>query len=132
MGAVADAVINNGGQVTGVLPHFLSSKEIAHHHLTELILVDSMHERKLKMSELADGFVALPGGMGTMEELCETLTWSQLGLHQNPSGILNINNYYSYLSLLLLLENMVTEGFLKEKNRNMVMISIIHNSYCSK
>lgn len=121
MGTVADAVLNHGGQVTGVLPHFLSNKEIAHHYLTELILVGSMHERKLKMSELADGFIALPGGMGTMEELCEILTWSQLGLHQKPSGILNISNYYSYLSLFF--ENMVTEGFLKETHRSMVMIA---------
>ncbi len=121
MGTVADAVINHGGQVSGVLPHFLSSKEIAHQNLTELILVDSMHERKMKMSELADGFIALPGGMGTMEELCEILTWSQLGLHKKPTGILNTGNYYDYLALLF--DKMRDEGFLKEKHRNMVMLS---------
>jgi uncharacterized protein (TIGR00730 family) len=89
MGAVADAVLMHGGQVIGVLPYFLSGKEIAHPRLTQLIIVDTMHERKTRMSDLADGFIALPGGMGTMEELCEILTWAQLGLHQKPAGILN-------------------------------------------
>jgi uncharacterized protein (TIGR00730 family) len=119
MGTVAEGVLQNGGEVTGVLPVFLSGKEIAHGGLTELILVESMHERKMKMSELADGFIALPGGMGTMEELCEILTWSQLGLHHKPAGVLNVNGYYDFL--LQLFENMVKEGFLKEKHHQMLL-----------
>jgi hypothetical protein len=119
MGTVADGVLQNGGEVTGVLPTFLSGKEIAHAGLTELILVESMHERKMKMSELADGFIALPGGMGTMEELCEILTWSQLGLHRKPAGVLNVNGYYDFL--LLLFQKMVEEGFLREKHHHMLL-----------
>ncbi|MEJ7586376.1 MAG: TIGR00730 family Rossman fold protein [Ferruginibacter sp.] len=84
MGAIADAVLQEGGKVTGVLPRFLQAKEIAHEGLTELVLVDSMHERKMKMNELSDGVIALPGGFGTLEELFEMLTWGQLGLHKNP------------------------------------------------
>jgi uncharacterized protein (TIGR00730 family) len=119
MGRVADGVLQHGGEVTGVLPVFLSAKEIAHARLTEMILVDSMHERKMKMSELADGFIALPGGMGTMEELCEILTWSQLGLHRKPAGVLNVNGFYD--SMLKLFAHMVTEGFLKEKHQHMLL-----------
>jgi uncharacterized protein (TIGR00730 family) len=119
MGTVADGVLQHGGEVTGVLPMFLSGKEIAHAGLTELILVESMHERKMKMSELADGFVALPGGMGTMEELCEILTWSQLGLHRKPAGVLNVNGFYNFM--LKLFANMVAEGFLKEKHEQMLL-----------
>lgn len=119
MGRVADGVLQHGGEVTGVLPVFLSAKEIAHAGLTEMILVDSMHERKMKMSELADGFIALPGGMGTMEELCEILTWSQLGLHRKPAGVLNVNGFYD--SMLKLFAHMVTEGFLKEKHQHMLL-----------
>src|SRR5687768_1380717 len=91
MGAVADGALKEGGKVIGVLPNFLKSKEIAHTGLTDLILVESMHERKLKMHELSDGIIALPGGFGTLEELFEMLTWSQLGLHKKPIGLLNIN-----------------------------------------
>lgn len=94
MGVVADTVLNNGGQVIGVIPEFLANKEIAHIGLTELYIVDSMHERKTKMAELADGFIALPGGYGTFEEFCEILTWSQLRLHEKPCGLLNIEGYY--------------------------------------
>ena len=121
MGAVANGALSNSGKVIGVLPTFLKSKEIAHTGLTELILVDSMHERKTKMNELCDGVIALPGGFGTMEELFEMLTWGQLGLHKKPIGILNINGFYN--NLITFLDHMVTMGLLKERNRKMVLIS---------
>jgi uncharacterized protein (TIGR00730 family) len=120
MGAVADGVLNNGGQVTGVLPHFLSAKEIAHPNLTEMILVDTMHERKLKMNELADGVIALPGGFGTMEELFEMLTWGQLGLHPKPIGILDSNGFYQHL--IGFIDTMVRQGFLKKINQDMLLV----------
>lgn len=97
MGAVADSVLESGGQVIGVIPKMLEGREISHINLTELIIVDSMHERKTKMSELADGFIALPGGPGTMEEFFEVFTWGQLGLHRKPCGILNIDHYFDHL-----------------------------------
>jgi len=121
MGAVADAALSNGGEVVGVLPHFLRSKEIAHRGLTELILVESMHERKIKMHELSDGVIALPGGFGTLEELFEILTWAQLGLHKKPIGLLNIDGYYDQLTMLL--QHMVDKGFLKETNQHMLLAS---------
>jgi uncharacterized protein (TIGR00730 family) len=120
MGAVADGVLQNGGRVTGVLPHFLQQKEVAHTGLTELILVDTMHERKLKMHELSDGVVALPGGFGTLEELFEMLTWGQLGLHRKPIAILNTSGFYN--SLIEMADKMVAEGFLKQSNRDMLMV----------
>ncbi|MED4041381.1 TIGR00730 family Rossman fold protein [Niallia taxi] len=94
MGAVADSVLNEGGYVIGVMPSFLDNREIAHKNLSELIIVDSMHERKAKMAALADGFIALPGGPGTMEEFFEVFTWGQLGLHKKPCGLLNINGFF--------------------------------------
>ena len=97
MGAVANGILSNKGQVFGVLPNFLKSKEVAHDNLTELIIVESMHERKTKMNELCDGVIALPGGFGTLEELFEMLTWSQLGLHKKPIGILNVDGFYDLL-----------------------------------
>ena len=121
MGAVADGALSRGGNVIGVLPTFLRPKELGHQALSELILVESMHERKTKMNELCDGIIALPGGFGTLEELFETVTWSQLGLHDKPIGILNINDYYS--PLLLLLDNMVSAQFLKQVNRDMLLVS---------
>lgn len=121
MGAIADGVLNNHGKVIGVLPNFLRSKEIAHEGLTELILVESMHERKMKMHELCDGIIALPGGFGTLEELFEMLTWGQLGLHKKPVGVLNVNGYYDNLNLLL--QTMVDQGFLKEVNFKMLLVS---------
>lgn len=121
MGAVADGALSENGTVIGVLPNFLRSKEIAHQGLTELILVESMHERKTKMSELCDGVIALPGGFGTLEELFEMLTWAQLGLHKKPIAILNISGFYD--SLLELLETMTEKGFLKEVNKNMLLVS---------
>ena len=121
MGAVADGALSEGGKVIGVLPKFLRSKEIAHEGLTELILVDSMHERKTKMNELCDGVVALPGGFGTLEEFFEMLTWGQLGLHQKPIAILNINGFYD--SLIALVQTMVDKGLLKEVNQKMLLTS---------
>ncbi|HEX8016489.1 MAG TPA: TIGR00730 family Rossman fold protein [Flavobacterium sp.] len=121
MGAVADAVLNNGGKAIGVLPNFLRSKEIAHLGLTELILVESMHERKTKMNDLCDGVIALPGGFGTLEELFEMITWAQLGLHKKPIAILNINGFYDYL--IQLTEVMVSKGLLKEVNQQMLLVS---------
>jgi uncharacterized protein (TIGR00730 family) len=121
MGAVADGALQAGGKVIGVLPDFLRSKEIAHQHLTELILVESMHERKTKMSDLCDGVIALPGGFGTLEELFEMLTWAQLGLHKKPIAILNINGFYD--ALITLLETMTEKGLLKEVNQKMLLVS---------
>jgi uncharacterized protein (TIGR00730 family) len=121
MGAVADGVLSEGGKAIGVLPNFLRSKEIAHLGLTELIVVESMHERKTKMNDLCDGVIALPGGFGTLEELFEMLTWGQLGLHKKPIAILNINGFYD--SLIELTKIMVEKGLLKEVNQQMLLVS---------
>jgi uncharacterized protein (TIGR00730 family) len=121
MGAVADGALSEGGKVIGVLPNFLRSKEIAHEGLTELILVESMHERKLEMHELSDGVIALPGGFGTLEELFEMLTWAQLGLHKKPIGILNIDGFYDSLNIMI--QTMVDKGFLKVMNQQMLLVS---------
>ena len=120
MGAVANAALEAGGKVIGVIPRFLNSKEIAHIGLTELILVDSMHERKAKMSELCEGVITLPGGFGTMEELFEMLTWAQLGLHQKPIGLLNTGGYYDALNYLV--KTMEEQGFLKPVYREMLLV----------
>jgi len=119
MGAVADSVLRHGGQAIGVIPDFLASKELAHLGLTELFVVQTMHERKLKMAELADGFVAMPGGFGTMEELFEVLTWGQLGLHQKPVAVLNVGGFYDHL--LRALDHMATEGLLRPENRRQLL-----------
>lgn len=119
MGVVADAVLAAGGKVIGVIPEFLDAKEIAHQGLTQLHIVRSMHERKALMEELADGFVALPGGYGTLEEFCEILTWAQLGLHRKPQGLLNVEGYYD--PLLRLFDQTVDEGFLKPEQRQIVL-----------
>ena len=121
MGAVADGVLEKGGEVFGVLPNFLRSKEIAHNHLTELFLVETMHERKTKMNELCDGVIALPGGFGTLEEFFEMLTWAQLGLHKKPIAILNIDGFYD--SLITFIQTTVDKGFLKQVNQDMLIIS---------
>lgn len=121
MGAVADGALAAGGEVIGILPNFLKSRELAHQGLSELILVESMHERKAKMNELSDGIIALPGGIGTLEELFEMLTWGVLGLHKKPVGIVNVDGFYN--DLLNMLDTMVNKGFLAESYRHMLLAS---------
>lgn len=121
MGAVADGALQNGGKIVGVIPHFLKTKEVVHEGLTELITVDSMHDRKLKMYEMCDGAITLPGGWGTMDEMFEMLTWGQLGLITKPVGLLNINGYYEALKALT--DNMVQEGFLNEYVNETLLMS---------
>jgi uncharacterized protein (TIGR00730 family) len=115
MGTIADAVLAAGGQVIGVIPDFLHAKELAHTGCTELHIVKSMHERKLLMAERAEGFVAMPGGYGTLEELFEVLTWGQLGLHRKPVGLLNVAGYYDHL--LRALDRMRDDQLLRPENR---------------
>ncbi|MGG1677403.1 TIGR00730 family Rossman fold protein [Neobacillus sp. NRS-1170] len=119
MGAVADAVLQEGGHVIGVIPRVLEEREISHKGLTELHTVETMHERKAKMAELADGFIVLPGGAGTLEEFFEVFTWGQIGLHQKPCGILNIHHYYA--PLISLIDHMIEQKFLQEKFRSMAI-----------
>ncbi|MCB0835547.1 MAG: TIGR00730 family Rossman fold protein [Bacteroidetes bacterium] len=119
MGVIADECLNHGGKVIGVIPNFLQDKEVGHDGLTKMIVVKTMHERKQIMADLSDGFVAMPGGFGTMDELCEILTWSQLGLHSNPIGLLNINGYYDHLKILF--DHMVDQRFLHPQNRATVL-----------
>lgn len=121
MGDIAKAVLDNGGQVIGVIPEFLKRKELVHLGLSQLITTENMHQRKLEMSQLSDGFIALPGGFGTLEELFEIITWAQLGLHQKPVGLLNINGFYD--PLLALLEGMVRKGFLKLQNFEILLVA---------
>lgn len=121
MGEVAQACLDNDGKVIGVIPEFLKRKEVVHTGLTELIVNKDMHERKMKMQELSDGFITLPGGYGTLEELFETLTWGQLGLHPKPIGVLNVNGYYD--ELLRLLKTMVSKGFLKQENYDLLLVA---------
>lgn len=120
MGAVANGTLEAGGEVTGILPHFLQTKEITHTGLTELIIVETMHERKLKMHEFSEGIITLPGGFGSMEELFEMLTWAQLGLHHKPIGLLNIDGYYDHL--IAFIQTMTKEGFLKAEDASRVLI----------
>lgn len=120
MGAIADAAMAHGGEVIGVIPHFLNSKEVAHTGITQLIPVETMHERKLRMSELCEGIIALPGGFGTMEELFEMITWAQLGLHRKPVGLLNSNGFYDHL--IAFIGQMVDLGFLKKENQDMLLV----------
>jgi len=119
MGVIANAVMTNGGTVIGVIPRFLADRELGHQEISELILTDSMHQRKQKMAELADGFIALPGGFGTLEELCEILTWVQLSIIEKPVAILNTNGYFD--NLIALFEHMTKERFLKESNKNLLL-----------
>ncbi len=119
MGAVADAALNAGGEVIGVLPEALQRKELAHTGLTRLEVVSSMHERKARMAELSDGFIALPGGAGTLEEIFEIWTWGQLGFHGKPAGFLNVAGYYDKLAEFL--DHTVTEAFVKPVHRDMLM-----------
>lgn len=121
MGALADSSLYYGGSVVGVIPKKLKDVEIAHEQLTELHVVNTMHERKSKMAELADGFIALPGGAGTLEEWFEVFTWSQLGYHEKPCGLLNVNNFFA--PLIAMLDHTITEGFMNKNYREMILIS---------
>jgi len=121
MGLLADAVMKHGGKAVGVIPQFLMDKEVGHTGLTELHIVENMHQRKQFMNDLCDGIIMLPGGFGTLEEFFEVLTWLQLGLHHNPVGILNVNGYYDFL--LKQLDVMVDQCFLKPANRELVITS---------
>src|SRR5688572_32693696 len=118
MGVLADAVIAAGGHAIGVIPHALVAREIAHTGLPDLRVVGSMHERKATMAELADGFIALPGGFGTFEEFCEAITWTQLGLHRKRCGVLNVRGFYD--PLLALFDSAVRAGFIRDANRDIV------------
>lgn len=120
MGIVADQVLRLGGQAIGVIPKAFAHKEVMHKNLTELHVTQSMHERKMIMAELSDGFIALPGGIGTLEELFEIWTWAQLGFHQKPCGLLNIESYYD--SLTHFLDHMSAEQFVKDQHRNMLIV----------
>ena len=120
MGMVADQVLAMGGQVIGVIPQALSHKEVAHQHLTELHITHTMHERKMLMAELADGFIALPGGIGTLEELFEIWTWAQLGFHNKPLGVLNVAGYYD--ALINFLDHIAEQQFLKPRHHEMLMV----------
>jgi hypothetical protein len=121
MGILADAALAAGGTVIGVIPQDLAEKEVAHRGLSELITVDNMHERKLRMANLADAFVALPGGIGTLEELFEVYTWQQLGFHAKPIGLLDVAGYYR--PLLAFLDQMVGNGFLRPEHRQLLRLS---------
>jgi uncharacterized protein (TIGR00730 family) len=119
MGIIADAVLRAGGEVQGVIPEHLMAREVGHRGLTKLHVVRSMHERKALMADLSNAFVALPGGLGTLEEFCEVVTWTQLGLHAKPCGVLNVLGYYS--PLLAMFDHAVGERFLKPENRALVL-----------
>jgi uncharacterized protein (TIGR00730 family) len=119
MGALADAALAAGGSVVGVIPEALRRREVAHEGLTELHVVQTMHERKQLMADRSDGFIAMPRGFGTFEEFCEVLTWSQLGMHTKPCGLLNVKGYYA--GLLALFDHAVTEQLLQARNRAMVI-----------
>ncbi len=120
MGAVADAALQAGGRVIGVIPQALVDKELAHRGLTELVVTGSMHERKAAMAERSDAFVALPGGVGTLEEIFEMWTWAQLGFHEKPCGLLNVAGYYD--GLVSFLDRTVTEGFVRAGHRDMLVV----------
>lgn len=120
MGQLADAVLEAGGEVIGVIPHALWAREVGHRGLTDIRIVDTMHERKAMMADLADAFIALPGGLGTLEEIFEIWTWAQLGLHAKPVGFLDVSGYYA--PLMQFLDRAVSEGFLREEHRATAVI----------
>lgn len=126
MGIIADEVLRNGGQVIGVIPKFLQQKEVGHDRLTTLHVVDSMHERKQLMAELSDAFIAMPGGLGTLEELAEISTWVQLGLMKKPIGIFNVNGFYDHL--ISQLDHMCSEGFLRAENKRNIIYKDVAKS----
>ena len=127
MRSVADAVLKNGGEVTGVIPRFMVEQNWHHTGLTELIEVESMHERKRKMADLSDGIIALPGGCGTLEELLEIITWKQLGLYLNPIVILNINGFFD--PLLEMLEKAIDENFMRRKKRFNCFMKLLYGTF---
>lgn len=120
MGFIADEVLKNNGHVTGVIPHFLASKEIEHEGCSKIIRTKTMHERKMEIFKISEGAIAMPGGYGTFDEVFEMLTWAQLGLHKYPIGFLNTNSYFDHLYKML--QNMRDEGFLKQENLDMIII----------
>lgn len=120
MGLLADAALQAGAEVDGVLPRHLAAREVGHRGLTRMHLVDSMHERKAMMAQLADGFLSLPGGLGTLEEMSETLTWAQLGLHARPCALLDVDGYYA--PLVAFFDHAVAQGFVREKDRRLVLV----------
>ncbi len=121
MGLLADSVLQLGGRVVGVIPEALARKEVAHHGLTELHITQSMHERKTRMAELSDGFIAMPGGIGTFEELFEIWTWAQLGIHAKPVGLLNVAGYYDALTQFL--DHATHEQFMKPQHRSLLIVA---------
>jgi uncharacterized protein (TIGR00730 family) len=121
MGKIADTIVDHGGEALGIIPHSLVTREFAHGGLTELIKVDDMHQRKEMMASRADGFIALPGGFGTLEELFEIITWSQLEFHKKPIGILNVGGYYDFLSKFV--SHAVESEFIKSKHRSLFVVS---------
>jgi len=120
MGIVADAVLDAGGEVTGVIPKALMDTEVGHERLTRLLVVKDMHERKALMAEHADGFIAMPGGIGTLEELFETLTWAQLGFHEKPIGLLNVAGFYD--PLIEFLRHQTSQGFLRAEHKDLLLV----------
>ncbi len=130
MGAIAKTILDAKGKVIGIIPEFLKKKEVVHLGLTKLITTRNMHERKLEMQGLSDGFMVLPGGFGTLEEFFEIITWLQLGLHEKPIGLLNVNGFYD--DLLKLLETMVRNGFLKMENYELLLIDTDANRLLQK
>jgi uncharacterized protein (TIGR00730 family) len=120
MGIVADAVLEAGGEVTGVIPKALMDTEVGHERLTRLLVVKDMHERKALMAEHADGFIAMPGGIGTLEELFETLTWAQLGFHEKPIGLLNVASFYD--PLIEFLRHQTSQGFLRAEHKDLLLV----------
>jgi uncharacterized protein (TIGR00730 family) len=121
MGAIADAALSKGGEVIGVIPQSLVRREIGHPGVTKLHVVETMHQRKALMADLSDAFIALPGGYGTLEEICEAITWSQLGIQQKPCGLLNIEGYWD--GLMALLDHAVNEGFVRKENSQLVLVA---------
>lgn len=120
MGKIADTVMANGGKVTGIIPKGLSDREVAHQGLTELKIVGSMHERKALMAELSDGFIALPGGIGTFEEFCEIVTWAQLGIHQKPCALMNVGGFYD--AFITMFDHSMNQGFIRPQHRELVLV----------
>lgn len=120
MGAVADAALDAGGEVIGVIPHALVKAELAHHGCTALEIVDTMHDRKARFTALADAFITIPGGIGTMEELWEVLSWAQLGYHNKPVGLLNMDGFYDHL--LALFSHLINEGFVRPQHRDVMVV----------